>query len=486
MSNLVRDRLPCIAVLAALLCLIPVRSDAQVIPPGSYQQSCQQINVLNVVLVAQCRTRAGNFVNARLQGFALCIGDIANLDGVLACNFANPPTGSYEQTCRDVWAEQLVLHASCQDGRGNFHVTSLAQWRNCVGDVWNNDGTLTCTFAQPPSGSYTASCDNIWVRGSDLFARCRKLDGTWMQVGFLNYPSCTRDLANSDGAIVCAVANRLEYAQACAAMISTIPDFNCMTGTELPITFNGVVQTTAVGNCDKPVVLGLSNEGQCVPFSRLVRIDTQRADVQTVAICRKYHARPANSTIFDDIAMIQHDNTSGMTCFYQSRIEAGIDGTLVPSPMSSSQAASNVWLDTHTAFQPPQEFKERWAGGPGGIPCVNCHDADAFIWSPYVSQAVGSGGWQPLGPYRFDAFGIFLGPATHAVKPTNATLCVSCHRIGINSWKGIAKFIVDWMPLTNGTNPTVMSNQWSQAQKDAFNEVNWCVDHFTEARCNAE
>src|SRR6266540_61055 len=112
--------------------------------------------------------------------------------------------------------------------------------------------------------------------------------------------------------------NRADYAAKCAAEMGKIPAFNCLDGELLPITVNGVAQSSPVLVCDQPVQLGLSTEGQCVPFARLVRLTPGDPDLETIAICRKYFSStgPTDSR-FDDIAMIQHKKSTGRTCFFQ-------------------------------------------------------------------------------------------------------------------------------------------------------------------------
>ena len=128
--------------------------------------------------------------------------------------------------------------------------------------------------------------------------------------------------------------SRADYADQCAAEMGVIPQFNCLDGDLLDITVNGVSQThpPSDGKCDKPVQLGLAGN-QCVPFSRLLRIDTGTPGVTTIAICRKYFdSTGPQDQRFDDIAMIQHNKTSGRTCFFQSKLGASLDGRTVPSP----------------------------------------------------------------------------------------------------------------------------------------------------------
>ena len=57
---------------------------------------------------------------------------------------AHPPSGSYRQSCEDIRASSRVLKARCQTRNRSFVRTSLAGYRNCRGDIANNNGQLVC------------------------------------------------------------------------------------------------------------------------------------------------------------------------------------------------------------------------------------------------------------------------------------------------------------------------------------------------------
>ncbi len=235
---------------------------------------------------------------------------------------------------------------------------------------------------------------------------------------------------------------RADYADQCAEQMGVIPPFNCLDGDLLEITVNGVSQTKPVadGKCDNPVQLGMSGN-QCVPFSRLHNLNTGKPSVTTLAICRKYIASNGpRDPFFDDIAVIQHDRTTGRTCFFQSPLRKKLDGQTVPSPSERSVAASTYWMENENR-------------GPGGIACTGCHSADPFIWSPYVAQKANLPTWNPLGEFDSNFANLFGAPATLIQPEKNA--CVSCHRFGVSSESG-------WGcgPLTSryiGSTPHVMT-----------------------------
>lgn len=54
-----------------------------------------------------------------------------------------------------------------------------------------------------PSGSYRDSCEDISAGTNTLRALCRTEDGEWNRTRLEGYASCTGDIANDDGRLVC-------------------------------------------------------------------------------------------------------------------------------------------------------------------------------------------------------------------------------------------------------------------------------------------
>ena len=274
-------------------------------------------------------------------------------------------------------------------------------------------------------------------------------------------------------------ASRLAYAQQCAAEMGTIPTFNCMSGTIIPITKNGQPKTSAQSgeDCDNPVQLGLAGDSQCVPYSRFLRIPTGVSTVETVVICRKYEINDngANDNKFTDIAMVQHNRATGNTCYFQSKLEHNLDGSSVPSPQENSAKASDYWLEPSS-------------GGPDGIRCTTCHDADPFIWSKYIIQVANPNNWNALGLWNSNYQGLF-GMTVKTFKPTGNS-CTNCHRIGNqvcdrnNTGGGqvSVKEVADkhWMqPGFSGTNL-----DWFISYAISLNQIFDCCDDPNNASCN--
>ncbi|MBL6853892.1 MAG: hypothetical protein ISS15_18850 [Alphaproteobacteria bacterium] len=215
------------------------------------------------------------------------------------------------------------------------------------------------------------------------------------------------------------------YAQRCRAEMGRIPPFSCLDGTILKITVHGKETHSHVAACDRPVQLNIDSDGhqgQCVPYSRLLRLHNEDHDkVVTVAICRKYtdsDSRGASDPGFDDIAMVSHDPDTGNTCYFQSEPGVRKDASHVPSPTDDD--ASRIW-------EPRQPAEGGF--GPAGVRCNKCHSAGPFIWSPYVAQVGNVDEWDPLGEWNSnfdDMFGVRA--VTFEVGAKNN--CRECHRIG--------------------------------------------------------
>jgi hypothetical protein len=184
-----------------------LRCDKGGLPPeGSYDQTCMDIRVENNILYAACRTRAGIYLPTSLADHKNCVGPVANLDGNLRCNKGGtPPSGSYRQSCRDLWVDGDTLHSQCKDRDGNWRNAALKDFKACRSAVYNMEGYLTCVRgnANPPAGSYDESCRNINVNGTSLAADCRTISGSWQHASLSSFDGCRSAVRNIDGYLTC-------------------------------------------------------------------------------------------------------------------------------------------------------------------------------------------------------------------------------------------------------------------------------------------
>lgn len=132
---------------------------AQALPPGSYQQSCENIELIGTTLRAMCEG-APPYVMTSLDNATTCSAPIENIQGNLVCPTQRMPNavipdGPYSASCKNI---QLIggfyLDAICPNFAGNYLQSQLnlgqcqgvefwgAQARG--GFVINNNGQLSC------------------------------------------------------------------------------------------------------------------------------------------------------------------------------------------------------------------------------------------------------------------------------------------------------------------------------------------------------
>ncbi|HKD78708.1 MAG TPA: CVNH domain-containing protein [Candidatus Angelobacter sp.] len=124
------------------------------------------------------------------------------------------PSGSYQQTCRNIDVRGEILVANCQDSDGRWEATQLRDYRTCGSDIINDNGALRCNNgvaavqepgypAGVPGGSYTQTCQEIRIHGDDLEARCQNSNGDWHKTKLDDYQKCHGDVANDNGTLRC-------------------------------------------------------------------------------------------------------------------------------------------------------------------------------------------------------------------------------------------------------------------------------------------
>ena len=135
------------------------------------------------------------------------------------CAAQSYPSGSYQQTCRNIGVNGSALYATCKDGNGNWQSTQLPDYQRCTSEIVNNNGSLQCNGTNGyngngaynnggygngsgPAGSYTQTCRNINTRGNTLEADCDTGNGQWNRTSLSNYQRCG-EIANINGTLRC-------------------------------------------------------------------------------------------------------------------------------------------------------------------------------------------------------------------------------------------------------------------------------------------
>ena len=223
--------LRCWAVGALCVAGLGIAANAQSNPPGSYQQTCRNIDFHDNVLVANCQDSTGHWQSAQLRDVQSCRSDIINDDGALRCSrsggvngvAAGLPGGSYTQSCQDVRAHGDDLEARCPTSNGEWKDTKLDDYNKCRGEIVNDNGKLRCVtgvyggpgapvgayqggYGLPAgafSGPYTQNCKDIKSHGDDLEARCKTVNGDWNHTKLDDYRKCKGQIVNEDGNLKC-------------------------------------------------------------------------------------------------------------------------------------------------------------------------------------------------------------------------------------------------------------------------------------------
>lgn len=181
-------------------------------PPGSYQQSCRQVNVVgpkrpDALLTAECRTKKGQWRPTSLY-YKNCRGDIDNNNGTLICgndqasdNDGLPP-GEWRTACRDGYVDGRTLHAECQTFGGRWEEAGLEMSACPWGPVTSANGVLACDSYQGSYSSLTLYENfdfdgrNLQLTGPvpdlrafdfDRRASSLRVQGTWYVCSGVNY-----------------------------------------------------------------------------------------------------------------------------------------------------------------------------------------------------------------------------------------------------------------------------------------------------------
>lgn len=270
-----------------------------------------------------------------------------------------------------------------------------------------------------------------------------------------------------------------EYAAQCEAYMGKVPEFSC---TQLDADHNVDYASIVTADQAQSICPRLGGDEECVldgtVEGRLIPPAEFSETVTILYSCRRYDdATPPGR--FDDIAVIQHDADTGNTCWFQSPTvfafdkqgnvqfdEHGYvlyedwDGNVVPSPMD--YGAQNFWLHPyHPNDLIGHDYLGDMRAGKRGVVapmnCQRCHDADPFVWTPFVSNthtiepgALTIEDWNATGKYVSNFQGIFSADGTHRRQPhvfspdvvdsnvisttsIEVNKCSQCHRLGENT-----------------------------------------------------
>ncbi|HZI55739.1 MAG TPA: CVNH domain-containing protein [Verrucomicrobiae bacterium] len=114
-------------------------------PPGSYMESCRDIQMKGSTLHAICRSFDGREAPTSLHDANRCAQGVVNMNGILNCEVSDVlPPGSYISSCKDVRLQGTTLVASCNNGKDRWVPAELREAHKCSGDITNHEGKLQC------------------------------------------------------------------------------------------------------------------------------------------------------------------------------------------------------------------------------------------------------------------------------------------------------------------------------------------------------
>ena len=182
-------------------------ASAQVIPSGSYQQSCTNIRVRGGQLTARCTNPQGVAVRSSIALNSCRGGDIVNSNGQLACNgngngygYGNNGNGNGNGNGR---------HRHRHDDNNNGGNNNGDYNNNNNGGYnhggYNNGGYNNGRYGNGgmAAGSYQSSCTNVYMNGPNLTASCTAPNGQRI-TSSINAAQCRGgDIANVNGRLAC-------------------------------------------------------------------------------------------------------------------------------------------------------------------------------------------------------------------------------------------------------------------------------------------
>jgi hypothetical protein len=126
---------------------------------------------------------------------------------LLVCGTCLPaqttPNGPYTATCQDIRMKGTTLHANCQTAEGKMTPATLPNAARCSDGVINLNGVLSCQSGTIPPGSYLSTCIDPRVQGTTLRANCKDDKGKDVSTELRNANQCVGDIANTSGALRC-------------------------------------------------------------------------------------------------------------------------------------------------------------------------------------------------------------------------------------------------------------------------------------------
>ncbi|MEX1368260.1 MAG: hypothetical protein AB1Z98_34335 [Nannocystaceae bacterium] len=176
------------------------------------------------------------------------------------------------------------------------------------------------------------------------------------------------------------------------------------------------LEPTAPGatHCANPSLL----TGSCRQGSRLGQLT--HGDVSMYWICRDRYLDYDGTVLYHDMAVIGHNGRTGATCFWDDINDVMHDDDAPPLDLleaTEQQRARSI-----------EQFPYN-----DGSRCINCHDHDPFVYTPYLQSTSWQSTAADKGPYHVVGLdGSARSTEVMELVSPQASPCTSCHRIGSN------------------------------------------------------
>ena len=167
---------------------------AQSVPSGSYQQTCKDIGANGATLYAKCQNTNGGWQSTQLSNFEGCTGEIVNDNGALRCGMRGNG-GPYADQRRDQSDWQ-------NNGRDDNRNANRDDDRDRNG-VSNQGDRSDRDQGRDGDGTYTQTCRNVQKNGDTITANCEKKNGSWRQTSISNFRTCLSQIINDNGRLRC-------------------------------------------------------------------------------------------------------------------------------------------------------------------------------------------------------------------------------------------------------------------------------------------
>lgn len=232
-----------------------------------------------------------------------------------------------------------------------------------------------------------------------------------------------------------------EYAKMAESDLGVPPRVDLSECVEIPLYVNGVQKYGNLGrDCDNPTYLGKDT----VSGSTLQRYEGKTADGKplpdVVWVVFGRNSSRSTDKVVGSVQMIGYNKKTGATAFFESsdRIEPWVKLDKETWRMRGVMP----WIDR------PDEFNKAFRPPAAGAPqCVQCHQADPFITSPFINAAKRPGTDENVVPILDRNSPYFvIGGDNWDMRTIHiqGNKCFDCHRVGMST---MDMFIVNgWDP----------------------------------------